>query len=68
MAIIDNEQGKEFNVVLFGVKEVAELLSVTPRTIMNYIKDGRLRAVKIGGRWRISKDNLKAFCEGEINN
>lgn len=50
---------------LYNLKEVAELLSVTERTLHNYIKDGRLKGQKIGGRWKISETNLKRFIDGE---
>ena len=44
--------------------EVSKILHVTGRTLLNYIQDGRIRAQKIGGRWRVTKDNLQAFIEG----
>lgn len=48
-------------VKLYNVKEVAELLGVTPETARNYIKDGRLNAKKIGVRYYVSEERLKAF-------
>lgn len=48
-------------VKLYNVKEVAELLGVTPETARNYIKDGKLNAKKIGVRYYVSEERLKAF-------
>lgn len=56
---------RAFNTVLYDVKETAALLGVSRRTIMNYIKDNRLPFVKIGGKWKITKDNLEAFLNGK---
>lgn len=56
---------KAFDTVLYNVKETAAILGCSPRTIMNYIKDGRLKFVKIAGKWKISKANLEAYCNGK---
>lgn len=49
----------------YSIKETAELLQVTTRTIQNYIFDKRLPAQKIGGKWHIAEDNIKSFLEGK---
>lgn len=56
---------RAFDTVLYTVKETAALLGCSTRTIMNYIKNGRLPFVKIGGKWKITKDNLEAFVNGK---
>ena len=56
---------KAFDTVLYNVKETAAILGCSPRTIMTYIKEGRLKFVKIAGKWKISKANLEAYCNGE---
>ena len=38
----------------YSLKEVAELMKVSERTLHNYIKSGRLKAVKFGGRWKVA--------------
>lgn len=42
------------------VKEVAEELRVSKRTVFRYIKSGKLKAVKIG-QWRITRTDLNKF-------
>lgn len=56
--------GKTFDLVMYNVNEMAQILEVSRRTIMNYIKDGKLKCVKVGGKWKITKENLEAFCNG----
>ena len=55
---------RQFTVVMYDLKETANILGVTPRTVMNYIYAGNLKAQKIGGKWKVSKENLEKFCNG----
>lgn len=48
---------------LYTPKQVAEKLSLAPFTIRKYIKDGKLKAFKIGNRLRITEKELKRFTE-----
>lgn len=49
----------------YSKKEVAEILDVHPRTIERYIHNGRLKAAKLGRKWTISREDIKAFYEAE---
>ena len=44
---------------LYTPQEVADKFRVTLRTVYQWIKDGKLKAIKVGTLWRISKDSLK---------
>ena len=37
------------------------MTSLTSRTIRNYLKDGSLQGIKIGGQWRFTMDNIKGL-------
>ena len=50
---------------LYTVEEIAELAAVTPRTIRNYLKTGRLAGRKIGGQWRFSQSEVQRLLVGE---
>ncbi len=43
-----------------NVEEVADLLRVSSQTVYNMIKDGRLRATKIGREWRFMRKNIES--------
>lgn len=43
------------------VEAVAGRLQVHPRTVLRFIRDGRLRATRIGKSWRILGSDLDAF-------
>ena len=44
---------------VYTIDEVAELLHVTRRTVYNYIKEGKLKATKIGKYWRVTSKALE---------
>ncbi len=52
---------------IYSLKEVEEILQVTQRTLYNYIKEGKLKATKIGKHWRVSHEDLKEFIEKGTN-
>lgn len=48
---------------LYTLKEVAAILSVTPRTVQTYLKDKRILAQRIGRKWLFTEDNVRAFVQ-----
>lgn len=44
---------------IYTAPEVAELLRVDLRTVYRWIQAGKLKAVKIGGSWRITANTIK---------
>jgi len=50
---------------VYSLTELEPVLGVTHRTLQSYIKDGRLKGVKIGGKWKVSEENLRKFLNGE---
>lgn len=46
---------------MLTVLEMSKELNVTTRTIRNYIAEGVLKGVKIGGKWRFPKAELYKF-------
>ena len=50
---------------VYSLTEIEPILGVTHRTLLTYIKDGRLKGVKIGGKWKVSGENWRKFINGE---
>jgi excisionase family DNA binding protein len=46
---------------ILTVEEVSSFLNLKETTVRKFIRDGKLKAQKIGKQWRISKDCLDAF-------
>ena len=45
------------------VEQVAEILQVHWQTVLNYIKSGKLKAVRLGKGYRIPKNFLDQFVK-----
>lgn len=47
----------------YTVEQISKMLSIHPKTIQKYIREGRLHATKIGKSWRVSGHDLSVFTE-----
>lgn len=56
------------NFKTYTLEEVASIIQVTRRTVYTYIKNGSLKAVKIGKYWRVSEANLQDFINNGTRN
>ncbi len=52
---------KNEDLSILNLDETAELLRVSNQTIYNMIKEGRLKAYKIGREWRFMKKDIESF-------
>ena len=50
----------------YTVEQIAQMLQMHPKTVQRYIREGKLRALKVGKGWRVSGHDLSVFTEGEI--
>jgi excisionase family DNA binding protein len=48
---------------LYSIDQVARRLGLHVRTVRNYVRDGRLKAVRIGKQYRIAREHLEALTE-----
>jgi len=70
MRLNDNNGNKdlifnELDIKIYDLKEVESILKVSNKTLLNYIKAGKIKATKIGGKWTITKENLERYVKGE---
>ena len=49
----------------YNLEEVAEILKVTPRSVQNYLKEGKLTGTKFGGRWNFTKNNIIQYINNQ---
>lgn len=54
-------------VELLTVEQLAQMLDMHPRTIRRYIRENQLKASKVGGEWRIRREDAEMFIGGRIN-
>lgn len=50
---------------LYSAEQVAELLNLHVKTVRRYLREGRLKAKRIGKEYRITRADLEAFA-GEL--
>lgn len=51
------------DIEIYTLEEIEKLLQVTRRTLYNWIKDGQLKAFKVGRGWRVTKEALEEFTK-----
>ena len=49
----------------YTLMELTRHLGVTTMTLRKYIKDGRLKATKMAGKWVVTEDSLREYLGGE---
>lgn len=50
---------------LYTLSEIEPILGVSHRTLLSYVKNGTLHAVKIGGKWKVTEKELKRLINGK---
>lgn len=58
-------RGVKMSTKVYTTEEVSKMIDVSERTIRNYIKAGKIKAVKVGNKYIISEDNYMKFINGE---
>jgi excisionase family DNA binding protein len=51
--------------VVYKVREVSELLDVSEKTVLRQIRDGQLKAARIGSDYRISLQDLEKYYSNQ---
>lgn len=53
---------------ILNLNETADYLRVSKQTIYNMIKDGRIKAYKVGREWKILRSDIVAYSESVSSN
>jgi excisionase family DNA binding protein len=51
----------------YTVEQISHMVNIHPKTIQRYIREGKLRATKIGKSWRITGHDLSLFAEENMS-
>ena len=52
----------------YSPEEIAEHYSLKPATVRKWIREGKLKAVKLGHLWRVPEEALQEFIKQEGGN
>lgn len=50
---------------MYTIKQVAKELNFTERAVRQWVKDKKIKAVKIMSEWRISEEEVERLKRGE---
>jgi len=53
---------------MYKIKEVAKILDISERTVYRLMELQKLRAVKVGGQWRIPRSEIEKYTKLEAKN
>jgi len=59
-----NREGRSME-IYYTPQEVADKLKINVRTLYRWIREGKLKAVKVGELWRISETELNRLLNKE---
>lgn len=48
---------------VMNVEEVSRFLRITPQSVYNMLRDGRISATKVGREWRFSKESIMSIFD-----
>ena len=54
---------------MYKIKEVARILDISERTVYKFMNEGKIRAIRVGGQWRIPKSEVEKYTKAlEVKN
>lgn len=59
-----NEMQVQTDIKVFTLKEAAQIIRISSRTLHGYLLEGKLRGARIGTSWRITEEAIKEFLYG----
>lgn len=62
--MVDSHNNMRFHELL-TIDEVAKYLRVQRRTIYEWVKKGKIPAIKTVGQWRFKKERIDAWLDGK---
>lgn len=48
---------------VYTVTELSKLLRLTPQSVRNYLRDGKIKGKKVGTKWLVSERAIKDFFD-----
>jgi len=52
---------------LLKVRDVAQVLNLTDRTVQRLLQYGVIKGIKVGAEWRIPEERVLQYVENNIN-
>ena len=52
--------------IFYSVEEIAHMLGLHPKTVRRFIREGKIRAKKIGRAWKVHQDDFREYTHAEL--
>ena len=52
--------------IYYSVEEISRILDLHPKTVRRFIREGKIKAKKIGRSWKIHHNDLRAYAHAEL--
>lgn len=59
------QKPKGIDITLYTIVEASEVIGCSVKSIRNYIASGKLKAHKVGGKWKMYQEDIEAFMRGQ---
>jgi excisionase family DNA binding protein len=53
--------------IYLSTKEVSEMLAIGQESLRQLLREGKIKGVKVGGKWKIRESDVKDIAEGVKN-
>jgi len=50
---------------VYEVEDLVELLGMSRVSVQRYLREGRIKGIKLARKWHVTENHLKAFFSGE---
>lgn len=50
---------------LLSPEEVAKRLAISPKNVREYLREGRIKTMKVGRLWRVRESDLQQYLKGD---
>lgn len=47
----------------YKVEEVAEILAIHKETVKRFIREGKIKGIKLGTHWRVTEDEIRRLLD-----
>jgi len=55
------------DIKFYDVQEIAKIFDMTPQSIRKFLKEGRIKARKVGTRWYVTEEAVREYLLGIDN-
>jgi len=55
------------DIKFYDVQEIAKIFNMTPQSIRKFLKEGRIKARKVGTRWYVTEEAMREYLLGIDN-